>query len=94
MLARLFPLTQARRREDLLDRTGDLRLLSAAEFEVLVGEMLRREGWTVRQTGGHGQPDGNVDLRIHRTDQTRLVQCKRWDSRTVGVDEVRSSPVL
>ena len=89
LLAWLFPLTQARRREDLLDRTSDLRLLSAAEFEVLVGELLRREGWTVRETGGHGHPDGNIDLRIHRADQTRLVQCKRWDSRPVGVDEVR-----
>jgi restriction system protein len=89
LLAWLFPLTQARRREDLLDRTSDLRLLAAAEFEVLVGELLRREGWTVRETGGHGHPDGNIDLRIHRADQTMLVLCKRWDSRPVRVDEVR-----
>jgi hypothetical protein len=89
LLAWLFPLTQARRRGDLLDHTSDLRLLSAAEFEVLVGELLRREGWTVHETGGHGQPDGGVDLRIQRGDRTRLVQCKRWDSRLLGVSEVR-----
>ena len=58
LLAWLFPVIQARRREDLLDRTSDLRLLAAAAFEVLVGELLRREGWTVHETGGHGQPDG------------------------------------
>jgi len=63
--------------------------LSAAEFEQIVGELLRREGWDVEETGGHGEPDGNVDLRIRRGNQERLVQCKRWMSSQVGVDEVR-----
>ena len=35
---------QARDRVHLLEWTSDLRLLSAAEFEWLVGELLRREG--------------------------------------------------
>jgi restriction system protein len=82
-------LLQAAARRNLLEWTTDLRLLSASEFEWLVGELLRREGWQVTETGREGEPDGNIDLRIVRHGQTRLVQCKRWDSRAVGVNEVR-----
>ena len=88
-LAWLFPAVEARVRRQLLEQTTNLRLLSAREFEHLVGELLRREGWEVQETGGHGEPDGNVDLRIRRGTTRRLVQCKRWDSRPVGVNEVR-----
>jgi HJR/Mrr/RecB family endonuclease len=88
-LAWLFPVVEARVRRQLLELTTDLRRLSAPEFEQLVGELLRCEGWDVQETGGHDRPDGNVDLRIRRVGRELLVQCKRWDSRTVGVDEVR-----
>lgn len=88
-LAWLFPAVEARVRRQLLEQTTNLRLLSAREFEHLVGELLRREGWEVQETGGHGAPDGNVDLRLRRGTTRRLVQCKRWDSRPVGVSEVR-----
>jgi hypothetical protein len=64
-------------------------LLSAEEFEWLVGELLRREGWWVEEAGREGQPDGNIDLRIRRDGRERLVQCKRWEARKVPVDEVR-----
>jgi restriction system protein len=80
---------EAGRRRHLLEWTTDLRLLSAQEFEWIVGEVLRREGWDVQETGREGAPDGNVDLRIRRARQELLVQCKRWQSWTVGVDEVR-----
>jgi hypothetical protein len=88
-LAWLLPLVEGKLRTQLLEQTTSLRSLSAAEFELVVGELLRREGWSVQETGRHGRPDGNVDLRIRHGDRERLVQCKRWDSRTVGVDEVR-----
>jgi hypothetical protein len=81
--------TQAANRRHLLEWSTDLRLLSAQEFEWLVGELLRREGWQVEETGREGKPDGNIDLRIRREGRERLVQCKRWDSRKVPVDEVR-----
>jgi hypothetical protein len=84
-----FAQTQAGNRRHLLEWSTDLRLLSAQEFEWLVGELLRREGWQVEETGQHGAPDGNIDLRIRREGRERLVQCKRWDSRLVPVDEVR-----
>lgn len=88
-LAWLLPVVEARLRRQLLEQTTGLRQLSAVEFEHLVGELLRREGWNVEETGRHGAPDGNVDLRVHRGTSVVLVQCKRWDSRQVGVDEVR-----
>lgn len=81
---------QARDRAHLLEWTSDLRLLSAAEFEWLVGELLRREGWNVEETGRQDGPDGNIDLRAKRGIESRIVQCKRWTSWQVGVDEVRA----
>ena len=81
---------QAERRRNLMEWTSDLRLLNAEEFEWFVGELFRREGWVVEEVGGHGQPDGNVDLRLTRGAERRLVQCKRWTANQVGVDVVRS----
>jgi HJR/Mrr/RecB family endonuclease len=88
-LAWLYPLVESRVRRHLLEWTTDLRRLEPDEFEWLVGELLRREGWDVEETGRQGAPDGNVDLRAHRGGRTVLVQCKRWNARLVGVDEVR-----
>lgn len=88
-LAWIFPASEARLRRQLLEQTTNLRLLSAAEFELVVGELLRREGWDVEEAGRHGEPDGNVDLRIRRGGREMLVQCKRWQSWQVNVDEVR-----
>jgi hypothetical protein len=80
---------ERRDRRHLLEWTSDLRLLEAAEFEWLVGELFRREGWAVQETGRHGGPDGNVDLRLSRDGEQRIVQCKRWTSWQVGVAEIR-----
>ena len=76
-------------RRHLVDWTTDLRRLNSTEFEWLVGEVFRREGWTVRETGSVGQPDGNIDLEITRNGDRGIVQCKRWQSWPVGVDDVR-----
>jgi HJR/Mrr/RecB family endonuclease len=88
-LAKLVTAKQASDRRLLLELTTDMRLLSASQFEWLVGEVLRREGWDVEETGRPDGPDGNVDLVARRGGQARLVQCKRWQSHVVGVDEVR-----
>ncbi len=81
---------QAQQRRYLVEWTTDLRLLDAAEFEWLVGELFRREGWSVEESGSQDGPDGNVDLRLKRDGVRRIVQCKRWTSRYVGVDEIRT----
>jgi hypothetical protein len=83
-------LVQQSRRRNLLEWTTDLRRLDAVEFEWLVGELLRREGWQVEEKGRHGQPDGGIDLVLVRGRDRALVQCKRWTSWQVGVDDVRA----
>jgi len=80
---------QAGRRRQLVEWTTNLRLLTAEEFEWLVGEVFRREGWEVRETGRQDSQDGNVDLELTRDGQRMIVQCKRWESWRVGVNEVR-----
>lgn len=80
---------QAGHRRHLLEWTTSLRVLDASEFEFLVGELFRREGWAVTETGGVGTPDGNVDLELARGRDRRIVQCKRWTAQPVGVDDIR-----
>ena len=41
----------AAERRHLVDWTTELRHLGAGEFELLVGEVFRREGWSVRRLG-------------------------------------------
>jgi HJR/Mrr/RecB family endonuclease len=76
-------------RRHLLDWTTELRHLSASEFEWLVGEVFRREGWAVQETGSTDGPDGNVDLVLTKPGSRVIVQCKRWEARPVGVDAIR-----
>ena len=80
---------EAGNRRRLVEWTTDLRRLDSSEFEWLVGEVFRREGWTVRETGRPDGPDGNIDLDLTRDRQRKIVQCKRWTSRSVDVDEIR-----
>lgn len=89
ILAWLFSNQQRLHRRFLLEWCSDLRRLSATEFEWLVGEVMRREGWNIEETGRPDAGDGNVDLRASRRRQHVVVQCKRWRSIVVGVDEVR-----
>lgn len=66
-----------------------LRGLTWQEFELLVGEAYRRQGYKVEETGGSG-PDGGVDLVLRRNGETVLVQCKRWKQQArVGAPTVR-----
>ncbi|HEY4266875.1 MAG TPA: restriction endonuclease [Galbitalea sp.] len=90
VIAWLVVQLQAKDRRHLLEWTSDLRMLDAQEFEFLVGEVLRREGWTVEERGRQGGPDGNIDLEIRRGKEDRIVQAKRWQSWQVGVDDVRA----
>jgi restriction system protein len=86
----LFVRLQSRDRRHLLEWTSDLRRLDGQEFEWLVGELFRREGWAVVERGRQDAGDGNIDLELTRGPDRRLVQCKRWTAKWVGVDEIRS----
>lgn len=80
---------QKAQRRNLLEWTSDLRLLTAQEFEWLVGEVFRRDGWRVKETGRQDAADGNIDLELMRDGQRKIVQCKRWQSWPVGVSDIR-----
>jgi restriction system protein len=62
--------------------------MSWQQFEQLVGEGFRRQGYQVRETGQAG-PDGGVDLVLRRDGELHLVQCKQWRAQRVGVAVVR-----
>ena len=81
---------EGRDRRHLFEWTSNLRLLTSEEFEWLVGELFRREGWAVQERGLQGRPDGNVDLELRRGNTRVIVQCKRWQSYLVTVDEIRA----
>lgn len=65
-----------------------LRSLSWRNFERLVGEVYRRKGYTITETGGGGA-DGGVDLVLKKNGETIFVQCKHWKMERVGVVIVR-----
>lgn len=66
--------------------------MSWREFEMLVAEGFRLQGYRVVETGGGGA-DGGVDLVLTRPGKNGgekfLVQCKQWRAFKVGVDVVR-----
>ena len=89
-VATQFEASEGRRqRRHLLEWTTDLRRLNSEEFEWLVGEVFRREGWEVRQVGSQERPDGNIDLELTRGGHRVIVQCKLWQSWRVGVKQIR-----
>ena len=80
----------AARRRHLLEWTSNLRNLNSQEFEWLVTELHSREGFDVEWVGHLNSGDGNVDVRAKRGGRTYLIQCKRWQSWPVGVEEIRT----
>ncbi len=91
LIAALVSAVRTGFRRKLVDRqTGlpSLRDLSWREFEQLVGEAYRRQGYDVEETGGGGA-DGGVDLVLRGNGETVLVQCKQWRAQQVGVEKVR-----
>lgn len=80
-----------RKKRALLDGQRDLdslRALGWKEFEWLVGEAYRRQGYTVEESLGGGA-DGGIDLIIRKGGGAWLVQCKQWKTHAVGAPVVR-----
>lgn len=80
-----------RRRRLLLETQSGLdsiRSLSWKEFELLIGEAFRRQGYSVEETGLGGK-DGGIDLVLRKDGKRTLVQCKQWRTRQVSVNVVR-----
>lgn len=64
-----------------------IRDLSWHDFELLLAEAFRRQGYAVRESPP--SPDGGIDLTLTRNNETTLVQAKNWRAYEVGVKVVR-----
>jgi restriction system protein len=64
-----------------------LETMTWRQFEVLVSEAFRRQGYSVQET--EDGPDGGVDLVISKEGETYLVQCKQWKTSKIGVPKIR-----
>lgn len=90
-IAALSSFLGARHRHRLLDTRTTLESLAAGgwrQFELLVGEAFRRQGYSVEETG-LGGADGGIDLILRKNGRRTLVQCKQWKRQQVGVSVVR-----
>ncbi|EGR0524950.1 DUF2034 domain-containing protein [Vibrio cholerae] len=65
-----------------------LQKLSWSEFEELVADAYRRQGYTVIEND-QGGADGGTDLKLIKNGELTLVQCKNWRSNRVGVQIAR-----
>jgi restriction system protein len=81
-----------KQRKALLAQTQSLdalRALSWQEFELLIAEVYRTEGFKVTELGGNG-PDGGIDLTATASNGDHyLIQCKHFKTSKVGVKIVR-----
>jgi len=80
--------TQRRRLVDQQTNLETLRETSWKDFEYLVGEAYRRQGYQVEYSLSRGA-DGGVDLTMYKDGQNSLVQCKQWKVCSVGAPVVR-----
>lgn len=78
----------SRRRLDAQSVLDTIDQLSWQQFEELLGEAFRRQGFQVKLLGKAG-PDGGIDLHLSKAGAVTLVQCKHWKLRRVGVAVVR-----
>ena len=89
----LFSFFHARRKRGIFDRQKSIesiRALSWREFEWLVSEAYRRQGYSIKERGG-SSPDGGVDVELFKDGRKTIVQCKRWNASQVGVSPVREA---
>jgi restriction system protein len=77
-----------RNRFDTQTGVDSIRRLSWQEFERLLGEAYRRQGYQVIQRGG-AVADGGVDLEVHKDSEKLLVQAKHWKTWVVRIPQVR-----
>ena len=79
-----------RKGELFQSQTGltSLLKLSWREFEEVIGEAYRRQGYAVVENAGPGA-DGGIDLVAKKEGETILVQCKQWKSEKIGVPTMR-----
>jgi restriction system protein len=80
-----------KRRRALVDQQTSLESLRAVswkDFEFLVAEAYRRQGYAVDFSLGKGA-DGGVDLILRKAGRASLVQCKQWKAFSVDAPVIR-----
>lgn len=80
-----------RYRAAAIDNTGDIAALRKKpwrEFEMLVGQVFRDQGFVVKERGGFKRDHG-VDLIAELGKERVLVQCKRWSAWKVSEGKVK-----
>ena len=91
LIAALTSVFRRRKRRQLLAGVSAapdaLNAMSWREFEMLIGEAFRVQGYSVVETGGSA--DGGVDVVLRKDSEKYFVQCKQWRAQTVGVPIVR-----
>ena len=86
-------LLRRKQRTDLLSSVKTIkgkdvvRKMNWKEFELLVGEAFRQQGFTVAETGSGA--DGGIDLIAKKEGATYLIQCKHWKKSKIGVSIIR-----
>lgn len=68
--------------------TPAIDVLRPDQYELIIGEIFRREGYTVEISAAAAQGD-SIDLTLRRDSETILVQCKHWKTSRVTEREVR-----
>jgi restriction system protein len=66
--------------------TDALSQLSWQDFELLLATYYATQGYRVEHVGTGGsktQYDGGIDLKLHRSDEYVVVQCKHWNAGQV-----------
>jgi restriction system protein len=69
-------------------RTQALDRLSLDDFQVLLGDAFRLQGYQVVDNTGGGA-GGRVDMVLRRERETFLVLCKHWKESRIGVEAVQ-----
>lgn len=62
--------------------------LSWQDFEFLLSEYFKKQGYATEITGGGGA-DGGIDIKLYKNNQLYLVQCKHYKAWKVSVQIVR-----
>jgi len=73
---------------DTQESADSIRALSWEEFERLVCEAYRRQGY-IAEVVGSATGDGGVDIELTGNGELIVVQCKHWRAFKVGVSPVR-----
>lgn len=68
--------------------TETLAKMSWQDFEILMGQWFKTQGYEVVQAGG-AHADGGVDIELRKDGELYLVQCKHYRAWKVPVDTVR-----